>query len=348
MSDSEKPGRPDPEAGGEQPAGTADDTAQFDAPRTDEAPRAYSQSPRPETARFDELPPTDQYPAGDGFQPIPPGPPSGPPSGVVASSPAKRGRGKIIAFSALAVIIVVIIGLVGSELYLRNKTQDCLQNAFSELTGAETSVSLSRKPILLQGLGKDIPFVQVDTKDQPGQMRLHGRAENIKADGDNSTIGSLVGTGYVPFDRVETMSKSAATGADTSGNGTDPSGTGLMQGASIDSITGNAADGTMEVNSTVQIAILPVPVSTTIRPTLNNGRVHFEVVKANAFIFGIPSDFAQQVVDSVTTSMFGPFFDEVTVKSLKVTDQGVDFAVDGRDVALQGQMSGDSGNCSVV
>ncbi|GAB88932.1 LmeA family phospholipid-binding protein [Gordonia rhizosphera] len=343
MTDSEKPGSS--ETGGDEPqhGGDGDPTARLQSPPTDETPRAYSQSPRVPTRQFDETPTPGYYPMSDGFEPIP----TGAQPGVVASSPAKRNTGKIIGAIAALAVVLLVIGAVGSELYLRSKTENCLESAFSDLTGTQTTVSLSRKPILLQGFGKDIPYVQVDTKDQPGEMRLHARAENITGDGDSATIGSLVGTGYVPFDRVVAMSNSSGATQTAPGNGTGQAGGGLMSGASIESMSGDGAAGTIEVNSTVQVAILPIPVSTTLKPVVQDGRVHFEVVKASAFIFGIPANFAQQVVDSVTGSMFGSFFDEVTVENLTVTDQGVDFAVDGSDVALAGGLSGGPDGCSV-
>ncbi|AZG46109.1 LmeA family phospholipid-binding protein [Gordonia insulae] len=345
---SEPGGRTDDEPTPAYPSDTGDPTAKLgSAAPTDQSPRAYSQMSRADTAKFEDPGQTSSFGPNDGFTPVPPTAQGG----VVATSPARRNTGKIIAAVSAAVVLVLVIAAVGSELYLRNKATDCMQSAFTELTGTETNVSLSRKPMLLQGFGNDIPFVQVDTVDQPGQMRLHARAENIKGDGDKSTIQSLVGTGFIPFDRVVAMSKSATAsgGGTSSGTQNGQSGaSGLMQGASIEAVSGNAADGTIKVDSSVQLAFLPIPVSTTIKPILQDGRVRFEVVEANAFIFGIPADFAQQVVDSVTGSMFGKLFDEVTVKSLKVTDQGVDFAVDGQDVALDGQVAGGSGDCSAA
>ena len=94
-----------------------------------------------------------------------------------------------------------------------------------------------------------------------------------------------------------------------------------------------------------------IPVSATIKPTTENGHIKFEVVKANAFVFGIPSDYAQQIVDGVSKSMFGPFFDQVNVKNLKVTNDGVDFAVDGDNLTLTSSATGgneNSGGCNVM
>ena len=68
-------------------------------------------------------------------------------------------------------------------------------------------------------------------------------------------------------------------------------------------------------------------------------------------VFGIPSDYAQQIVDGVSKSMFGPFFDQVNVKNLKVTNDGVDFAVDGDNLTLTSSATGgneNSGGCNVM
>ncbi|MFW0794102.1 LmeA family phospholipid-binding protein [Gordonia sp. CPCC 205515] len=331
------------------PPGHDDATAQFDAASTDPAPRAWSQAGPSGTAQFGATPDTTQF---DDFQPIP----GAAPPPVVATSPAKRNTGKIIAGVSLAVILLVVIAGVGTELYVRNKTKDCLQQAFTQLTGTETSVSLSSKPVLLQRISGEVPFVQVDTADKADAIGLHARADGITGLDGTPTARSISGTGSAPFERVITMSKEASA-ASTDGSGTNPGGTnpdsdsplsGLVQGATIQSITGNPADGTIKVESTVQVAILPIPVTTTIKPVVNDGHIHIEVVDAQAFIFGVPKDYAQGIVDSVSKSMFGSLADELTVTNLKVTDSGVDFAFDGTDVTLgnNAQMTGNSTTCS--
>ncbi|GAC70160.1 LmeA family phospholipid-binding protein [Gordonia soli] len=321
--------------------GESDDTTSFGAPGTDESPRAWSQMPRTETARLDEQwSPTGQTPAAgpDDFHPAGP-PPTG---GVVTSSPARRRRtGRLIAIVAAALVLVVVIAAVGSELYLRNKSKDCLQDAFGELTGTTTSVSISKKPILLQAIDGQIPFVQVDTDDTAGAMRLHARADGITS-GDSSTIKSLSGTGFVPFQRVVELSKQAAAGQSSGGTSQGA----MVEGAQIESVTGNPADQTITVNTTVQVSILPIPVSVTLKPISENGKVRLEVEKANAFIFGIPPNFAQTVVDQVSTNLFGSLNDEIDINDVTVTDSGIDFAVAGDDIALDKLSSGTSQNSS--
>ncbi|GAB87320.1 hypothetical protein RVF83_09020 [Gordonia rubripertincta] len=270
-----------------------------------------------------------------------------PGSGPVLTSPRKRrSTKKIVALSTIAVLLLVVIGAVGSELYLRNKVTNCLEESFSGLTGVPTSVSLSRKPIILQGSG-DVPYVQVDTKDgsDPQGVRLHMRADGISGDNSSTDIRSLRGDGFIPYERIVELSKEGApagAGGQSTGNGASPVG-------SVEEITGNAADGTFEVQAGFPVMFFSVPVSATIKPVLKGGRVEFEVVKASALVFGIPPDFAQQIVDQITTSALGPFFDEVQVDQLKVTDTGLEFAISGSDVQLTNEMTGNEqqSGCSV-
>ena len=300
---------------------------------------------KPPTSQF--APGEDPYGAGTTASgPIPPGPADSTGSGPVLTSPRKkRSTRKIVAFSVVGVLLLAVIAAVGSELYLRNKVTNCLEESFSGLTGVPTEVSLSRKPILLQGSG-DIPFVQVDTDDSAGGVRLHMRADGISGTENSTDIQSLDGTGFIPYERIVELSKEQA-GASGQSTGTPTGGVGA-----VEQITGNAADGTFEVQAAFPVMVFQVPVSATIKPVLNDGRVDFEVVKASALVFGIPPDFAQQIVDQITTSSLGPFFDEVQVDSLEVTDSGLEFAISGSDVQLTSEMTGtssqsQSGGCSV-
>ncbi|WP_431816130.1 LmeA family phospholipid-binding protein [Gordonia jacobaea] len=324
-------------------------TEQFAAAPTEPGPRAYSATDGG----------TRSFEQGTATTVIDPADPADEP---VLTSPVRRRRtAKIIGITAAALVLVLVIGAVASELILRKRVTDCLEQQFSSLTGVPTSVSLSKKPMLLQATGSEIPWVQVDTANDSGATRLHIRADRIDADGDKTTVGSLDGNGYVPFSRVVELGKqetggngtgTGTGGTGTNGTGTDQSGAGgIVAGANIESITGNEADGTVDVSTSFNLGFIPIPVSATIKPTTENGHIKFEVVKANAFVFGIPSDYAQQIVDGVSKSMFGPFFDQVNVKNLKVTNDGVDFAVDGDNLTLTSSATGgneNTGGCNVM
>lgn len=289
-------------------------------------------------------------------------PPTG--DGVVTTAPTKRGKGKFIALGAVGLVLVIIIALVGTELFLRSRATDCLEKQFGALTGQPTNVSISKKPILLQKFSNDYPYVQVDTSDSNStQMQLHVRADGVSQDGNSVKVDSLAGTGYVPFQRVIELSKqgqlsggstdNSGTNGGTTNGGTGTEGSGILGSTQVSSVTGNAADGTIKVDAAVQVAIFPVPVSLTMKPVLDQGKVRFQVEQASAFVFGIPADFAQQFVDGFGDSLFGDLTKEIKVTSLKVTDQGVDFAVTGSNVdlgsaAASTSSSGSAPTCSIL
>ncbi|GEE01286.1 hypothetical protein nbrc107696_17320 [Gordonia spumicola] len=271
--------------------------------------------------------------------------PSSSPGIPVASSPAipvtrsapagdKRGRRRTIALISAAVVLLLVIAGVGSELYMRSKVTDCISNAFGNLTGASTDVSVSRKPMLLSIFGSEVSWVQVDTNDgDAGNMRLHARAEGISTDG--GTVRSLKGSGSLPYKRITELSSE-----------NDKSGV-----TTITSITGDANAGTFTLNVDVPVAIITVPATVTLKPVTTGGSVKFEVTEAKALMFGLPNDYAQPIVDQVTSSMFGQLFKQIKVSDLKVTATGIDFAFSGSDVNLkaasEGQTGNSSGNCSV-
>ncbi|GAA2055819.1 LmeA family phospholipid-binding protein [Williamsia deligens] len=275
----------------------------------------------------------------------------------------RRRRGVIAGVSVLVVLLVLVIAGVGSELYLRNATKDCLEQSFTTATGSSATVSLSKKPMLLQYVTKEVPYVQIDANGDNGQaIELHGRADNITARSDGSTLGSLDATGSVPFTRIVELSKQGAQQSqsqDQSGTGQSGESSGLgglFGGFTVNSVTGNEASGTMSIDATVTVAIFPIPVSTEIKPVVTDGKLTFQVVKASALVFGVPAGFAQTIVDGVTKSLFPPLFDDLTFQKLTVTSQGVDFAVRGSDVPLNAQSLGstqqDTGSsqntCSVL
>jgi hypothetical protein len=267
----------------------------------------------------------------------------------------------IVGMVSLGLVLLLVILGVGSELYLRSKSKDCLEQSFGELTGAPTSVSLSKKPMLMQWMSGEIPYVQVDTSDEgDSAMKLHARADDISSGDTDATVGELQGSGYVPFSRIMELSQQTQDSATTTDpNTTDPSaGSGLGGllsamggGLKVDKVTGNAAAGTITIGGNFQLLMFSLPAEAELKPITKDGKLTFEVVDASAASFGIPTSWAQLLVDQVSAGLFPPMFNQVRFDELKVTDRGVEFKFSGSDVALP-QSSSDSSNqsdaCSVV
>ncbi|SIS17948.1 Protein of unknown function [Williamsia sterculiae] len=248
--------------------------------------------------------------------------------------------GLIVSLTAAALVLIVVIAGVGSELYLRNNVKNCLQQSFGSITGTSTSVSLSKTPMLWQWATGTVPSVQVDTNDSSGDtsaMKLHVKAEDLKNNDQGSTAKSIQGNGYLPFSRITDMSATQ----NSSGSGTSTSGT-SQSGATITSLTGNAAAGTVTVKANASVLILDVPVTAELKPQLQNGKITFQAVKLSAFGIGVPSNIAQVIIDGLRSQLFPPLFDALNFQSLKVTDSGVEFVVDGTDVPLNSQTTGSS------
>ncbi|WOC12768.1 LmeA family phospholipid-binding protein [Gordonia sp. MP11Mi] len=301
--------------------------------RPDPATHAYSKS-NPSTRQM-ETPGTGEFGPIGTDPTLPTSPPDVP---VTRSAPAagKHGRRRTYALVAAAIVLLLVIAGVGTELYMRNKVTGCIENAFGDLTGASTEVSVSRKPMLLSVLGSSVPWVQVDTSDgAPTDMRLHARAEGISTDG--GTVDHLDGNGYLPYKRITELSNDSST----------------ESGAKITGITADDKAGTIKISTEVPIAIISVPATVTLKPKLTNGAVDFQVTDATALMFGLPSDFAQPIVDQVTDSMFGPLFKQIKVDKFTVTKTGIDFSFAGDDVNLKEaaestDSSGESsGGCSI-
>lgn len=300
-------------------------------PSTDPATHAYSQS-KPSTKQM-------PVPGTGEFEPVtPPATAAAATDPVTRSAPAhnKRGRRRTYGLVAVAVVLLLVIAGVGTELYMRNKVTGCIENAFGDLTGASTEVSVSRKPMLLSVFGGDVPWVQVDTNDgEATDMRLHARAEGISTDG--GTVDHLGGNGYLPYERITELSNDSNT----------------ESGAKITGIAADEKAGTIKVSTEVPIAIISVPATVTLKPKLVDGAVDFEVTDATAMMFGLPSDFAQPIVDQVTESMFGPLFKQIKVDKFSVAKTGIDFSFAGDDVNLKeaaesSESSGQSsGGCSI-
>ena len=343
---------------------SAPPTEQWAPRNTAEYPRAYSRVSEATTTPVTPPPAagTAAFPTGanPADEPLPnvansdgadATPPTGP--GVVTSAPGRRRKGPIIAISAVGVVLVVVIALIGSELFFRHRAADCLEQQFNDLTGQSTTVGLSKKPVLLQYFSGSFPYVQVDTTDSSStKMQLHLRADDLTKDGDSVKVGSLTGTGNVPFQRVIDLSKQS--GGLTQNGGSNPNGgtttdSNLLASTQIESAVGNPTDGTIKVDALVPVTIFSVPVSITVKPVVDQGKVAFKVERASAFVFGIPADFAQQFVDGFGDSLFSELTDSIKVQSLKVTESGVDFTVTGSDVDLNQSMGSRGGSkCSIL
>lgn len=260
------------------------------------------------------------------------------PGKVAKSAPSRRNTKKWVGVGLVGALLLVVAGLGGTELYLRHEVKACIAKAFGSLTGETATVQLSSKPMLLQVLAKEIPFVEVNSSGS-GEGRLHLRVDDIAASGNQSTIGKIDGNGVMPFSQI--LATARAAGPVSGGN--DPMSQ-MGAASQLQSIKSNG-DGTFDVTVTVQAVIIPLPVTVTLRPTIQDGKPHLEVVQASMLVFGIPPDLAQNVVNDLTNAMFSEGLRDMKMTKFEVQGEGIAFALAGTNITADENFVRPQGNC---
>src|SRR6478609_7975534 len=98
-----------------------------------------------------------------------------------ASARPKRSRALIV---AIVVIVALVAVLIGGELYVRHNVKQCMADQFESQLGSQVDVGLSAKPVLLQSIDKNVPYITIDSDDTkfgPAQgMQVHAQVNDIR------------------------------------------------------------------------------------------------------------------------------------------------------------------------
>ncbi|WP_158636095.1 LmeA family phospholipid-binding protein [Tsukamurella sputi] len=267
-----------------------------------------------------------------GQPPVPPTqiPPTGPsgPGGQGGGTPAKkRSTGKLIGLAAAGVVALLVILLVGSELYIRNHVQNCLADNIKSGTKAnDVKVSFEKTPMLIQNASGKIPSIdiQIDGMQGTSGLNAHILLKGVEPGGDNKVddatiLGTFTAEGIKnKVSQVQVL--------------TDPK------------VTLNSAANQIEVSGTAVI----FPVTVNLKPTIKDNKVVLTASKASIFGVGVPDDLAQQLITAVADI---PTPNGLTASDLKMTDEGISLRYSGQNVNPKDIESGsDVGatNCSVV
>ncbi|MDF0528316.1 DUF2993 domain-containing protein [Tsukamurella sp. 8F] len=254
-----------------------------------------------------------------------------PPAGGVTSRVAKPGRkrstGRIVGLSAVGLVALLVIVLVGSELWFRHSSTSCIADMVKKGTGADAKVSLSKKPVLLQYASGTAPSIDIDIPDNlnntPGlSAKLH--LTDVQVKGDNK-IGSATVVGSMSSDGILSRVKSVPLVGDPKVK--------LDKGAGTIDITGTMLFAPLEIN---------------LKPELKGGKLQLTAGKVNVMGFGVPDDLAQQLIDAVDGGLPTP--KGLKADDVDVTDQNVSVTYSGQNVTPADLASGSNdlgGGCSV-
>ncbi|MGC5024789.1 LmeA family phospholipid-binding protein [Tsukamurella sp. DT100] len=256
---------------------------------------------------------------------IPPGGPSG--QGGPAKPAKQRSTGKLIGLAAAGLVAVLVIVLVGSELYIRNHVQNCLADNIKKGTSAnDVKVSFEKTPMLIQNASGKIPSIdiQVDGMQGTAGLNAHLLLKGVEPSGDNKIDDATI-LGTFTADGIKNKVVSSQVISDPK-------------------VTLNTAANQIEISGTAVI----LPVTVNLKPTIKDNKVVLTASKASVFGIGVPDDLAQQLITAVADI---PTPKGLTASDLKMTDEGISLRYSGQNVLPKDIESGsDVGatNCSVV
>ncbi|CAM2983689.1 DUF2993 domain-containing protein [Prescottella defluvii] len=242
----------------------------------------------------------------------------------------KRPRRKAVLIS-LFVVAALVVALVGGELFLRQRATSCMESQFQSQLGSEVDVSLSWKPVLWQMVGKNVPYVKIDSSGSsfgPAQgMQVHARANDIKitdSPDSSGTIGSSSADVTWSTDGILATVQSQSLGN-------------LVSSVTPDSTAG-----------TLKFAVGPAGLADlTVRPTVQNGEVVVETVGAEILGLGLPTALVDGIVQTLTDSL-QQYPLGMAPTSLTVTDTAVDLNLEGGQYVMPPQDPNAQSSCSLL
>ena len=241
----------------------------------------------------------------------PPVPPPFPPV-VAEGGPEEPRRRRLLGDPltvALALIIVVALalaGLIGAELYARNKADSIVAKAVSCVVQDSASASFGMRPFLLQHLTHRYRDMRIETagnqiRDAKG-MKLTLTLDDVQMQPTAESAGTL--------GSLEADINWTADGIKQTVAGMIPLIGGLVSG-----VTTVPSDGTLEVEG---------PLGTvTIKPEAVNGDLKLSVQKVTGLGMTLPSESVQPALDVFTEQLTKNLPMGIHADNVEVTDSGV-------------------------
>ncbi|NVN53179.1 DUF2993 domain-containing protein [Mycolicibacterium hippocampi] len=264
------------------------------------APRPQQQ-PGPPQPQFSQNPPP-----GYG-----PGPTSGVPPEEDSSLPAKIKR---IFSDPLSVVLAVVIvlalvfaGLLGGELYARNRADTVVASVVECVVQDDATASFGvLPPFLMQHVSGHYTNIRIETagnqlRDAQG-MKLNLDINDVRLE-DTPTSGGTVGSLVANIDW-------SADGIKQTIQGAIP-----LIGSFVTGVTTNPTDGTIELEGALG--------SITTRPEVVDGNIALQVTNVTGLGFTLPREVVQPALDAFTSELVQDYPMNIRADSIQVTDTGV-------------------------
>lgn len=275
-------------------------------------PQQYPQRgqyPDPATQQF---PPQYQQPPGS-YPPPPPSsyppPPQQPPVGGEATPPAapKKKRGLSIVLILVIVFALLIAGVIGAELYARNKGNSKIATAAACIVEDGATASFGTfPPFLWQYLNDEYSSISIETAGnnirQAKGMKAEIEIEDLKlTDGGDSkgTIGALNATITWTGDGISQTIESFIP----------------VIGSVVSDVKLNPSNGTVEVGGGLA--------GVTIKPITRDDGIALEIEDLTGLGFALPRDDIQEELDSFTDDLNKNYPLDIKADSIEVTEAGI-------------------------
>ncbi|MGA8548298.1 MAG: LmeA family phospholipid-binding protein [Mycobacterium sp.] len=285
--------------------------------------RPGSQSPPTEPAPQDESPTTQvaahEPPAEQAHQTVPPtlefpadSPYEQPPS-QDPTTPVKTKRRFFADPVSIILVLVIVValavaGLIGGELYARNRANNVVAAATECVVQDQAKVSFGPTPFLLQhvtGHYRDISIRTAghqirDAKGMTADININD--VDLHGSGDSKgTIGALDATITWTSDGIK----------QTLQNGVP------FVGGLINSVNTDTSAGTVELNGALGLG------SVTVKPSVAGSGLSLQVVKVTAMGATLPHETAQSALDTFTSGLTKGYPLGIHADSVHVTNDGV-------------------------
>jgi len=253
-----------------------------------------------------------------------PGPPPAPPQkGSALPSKAKKFFSDPLSIVLVAVIVVALVlaGLLGGELYARNRADTVVASTVECVVQDKATASFGvLPPFLMQHMSGHYTNIHIETagnqvRDAKG-MKLNLDINDVRLqDSANSsgTIGSLVATIDWSADGIKQTIQGAVP----------------LIGSFVSGVTTNASDGTIELEGPLG--------SITAKPQVVDGSISLAVQQVTGLGFTLPRESVQPALDAFTSTLTQNYPLNIKADSVSVTDSGVQSRLSTQNASMPKQ-----------
>ncbi|RDH77186.1 DUF2993 domain-containing protein [Mycolicibacterium moriokaense] len=265
---------------------------------------------------------------------VPPGPPPQyPPSGPGQQAPpppeqkdsSLGGRIKRLFSDPLTIVLAVVIvvaliaaGLLGAELYARDRADNVVAHATECVVQDDATVSFGASPFLIQHLTGHYGNISIETagnqiRDAKG-MKAKINIDDVRLqDNGNSkgTIGSL--TAMITW---------TAEGIKQTVQDSIP-----VVGGFVTGVKTNPSDGTIELEAALGSSI-------TTKPVVQDGGLALQVVNLSGLGFTLPRETVQPALDAFSAQLTKNYPLGIKADDVTVTDTGVTARFSTKNAAI--------------